>query len=283
MGAIAKLIQNDSRRQHLVDAALAPNILLGMPHLTPFGLSETWLLKELAHRHWLMLGQSMGLDDADFRMPDGGEVYAAICATAVRNADLASLTANDILTIRSSLEPVSRTRMSSVHQLTVDGRAVGEVELISAFVHRADGPRNGGIARVRLPGFEAVAPAFRRSLLAEQSDRLRRADASEAGAHWTAAPVLRQYSFTPSQMQDFNGAGLFYFASYQAVIDRAFEAWFGAPLDIRERETHYLGNIETGETVTVKLLSTEPPCVVIESAIGQPIAYHTANTFRPRN
>ena len=46
--------------------ALEPHLLIGMPHLTPHGLSETWLMKELGHRHWLMLTRDLGMDNADF-------------------------------------------------------------------------------------------------------------------------------------------------------------------------------------------------------------------------
>ena len=40
--------------------ALSDEIVLGMPHLCLGGLSETWLIKECGHRHWLLLAQATG-------------------------------------------------------------------------------------------------------------------------------------------------------------------------------------------------------------------------------
>ncbi|MGO8470307.1 hypothetical protein AB9F45_39245, partial [Rhizobium leguminosarum] len=57
----------------LMERALDPHILLCMPHLNGNGLSETWLMKELGHRHWLMLACHLGIDNADFRTADGEE------------------------------------------------------------------------------------------------------------------------------------------------------------------------------------------------------------------
>jgi hypothetical protein len=111
-------------RRALMERALEPHILLGMPQLTPFGLSETWLMKELGHRHWLMLASCMGMDDADFRTADGAETYAAICATSLTNAQLDRARPNQVLSIQSVLEPVSKTQVSSRHRLLVDGEAI---------------------------------------------------------------------------------------------------------------------------------------------------------------
>ena len=57
----------------LMEQALFPHVLLGMPHLAPTGLSETWLMKELGHRHWLMLARHLGMENAS-----DAEVFAEI-------------------------------------------------------------------------------------------------------------------------------------------------------------------------------------------------------------
>jgi probable biosynthetic protein (TIGR04099 family) len=276
MGSIVTLPQSGERRQRLVHAALAPEILIGMPHLTPFGLSETWLLKELAHRHWLMLGLALGLDDADFRDSNGHEVYAAICASAIRAADLGAVSANDILTVRSTMSVVSRTRMSSLHHLAIDGRPIGEVELISAFVHRADGSRNGKVARVLSSNYEALEAPVRHSDLAERSSMIRRGQFEMAGFASPDRQVLDRYVFRPAQLQDFNGAGLFYFANYQSVIDRAFEAWGRESHGGVQRELHFTGNINPYEELTVCRLAGKSANIVIKRSDNIAIAHHRA-------
>lgn len=277
MAKVATLLSpSDDRRRLLVEAALAPEILVGMPHLTPAGLSETWLLKELAHRHWLMLGRALGLDDADFRDTHGNEVYAAICAYGLRGAQFEAVAANDILTVRSSMSTVSRTRMSSLHQLTVDRQRIGEVELISAFVHRTDGSGSGKVARIQSATYEAIAAPDRHSDLAARSSLIRRGEFALAGFSTPDAPILKRYAFRPSQLQDFNGAGLFYFASYQGVIDRAMEAWGYPVCGLSERELHFLGNIDPNEEVYVSMLDTGKADITISRADGPLIAVHRA-------
>lgn len=244
----------DDLRRKLVEQALAPDILLGMPHLTPFGLSETWLMKELAHRHWLLLGQSLGLHDADFRSPGGGEVYAAICATALRHAALGRARANDVLTIATSLVPASATHMASLHRLSIHGQAIAEVELVSTFVHRVLAGRNSSVARVRMPIEDTAIPHPR--ALAATARSLRRGELSAlAGFELAPARPLREFAFQPTQSQDFNGAGLFYFANFMAASDRALASWSNeAPISVGMRETYFLGNIEPGEPILVQLL-----------------------------
>lgn len=254
MGILFSLsASEDTRRRRLRDLALAPDILLGMPHLTPFGLSETWLLKELAHRHWLLLGEQMGLDDADFRADDGGEIYAAICASSLTDgAGLEQFGANDILTIASSMEPVGYASTSSRHVLLRDGLRLAEVELISTFVQRLEAGRNASIARVRarlLPG--GGTP----NTLAQRARAVRQGDLSSLGALPAApADLCRPFHFLPVPIQDFNGAGLLYFAHFQGVFDRALSSWGeGSAPSLLARDIYYLGNIDAGQPVTVAL------------------------------
>jgi probable biosynthetic protein (TIGR04099 family) len=237
----------------LMERALDPHILIGMPHLNGSGLSETWLMKELGHRHWLMLARHLGLDTADFRTADGEEAYAAICATSLTAARFNAVRANDILTIHSTMSAVSRTQTSTRHELSVDGRSIGTVELISTFVHRTIKGSNHSIARVALR--EPQAQWFELSLLAQNAASIRN---GRLGRHF-GLPVLadkpiRTFKFAPSISQEFNGAGLFYFAEFQALADRALENWFPAKGPVIRKEVFFLGNIEKNESIFFDLI-----------------------------
>ncbi|MGZ2383693.1 putative biosynthetic protein (TIGR04099 family) [Rhizobium brockwellii] len=236
-----------------MERALDPHILLGMPHLNGNGLSETWLMKELGHRHWLMLARHLGLDNADFRTADGEEAYAAICATSLTDACFDVVQANDILTIHSRLCAVSRTRTSTRHELSAHGRSVGAVELISTFVHRTIKDTNHSIARVTLP--EPQGERFQPSRLAEKAADIRNGrSATHFGFPVPATKALRTFRFDPSASQEFNGAGLFYFAEYQALADRAFESWFPRKGPVVRKDVFFLGNIEQNESVFFDLV-----------------------------
>jgi len=233
-------------------------VRLGMPQLSLGGLSETWLLKELGHRHWMLLARMAGREVPDFRDPGGDPVYAAFCAVSIRDAGFGSLAEHDGLMIASRLARVSRTQFASVHRLSRAGAAVGEVELSSVFVKRAQAGRNRSITRVALDGFPpaGTVPEFSRAAAMAaliRSDRWTghfgfRRDEAEAG---------RSLRIRPCPSQDFNGADLLYFAAFQAFVDRAeWELLDGpsAPAVTLARDIVYHGNVEVGEAVVATLL-----------------------------
>ncbi len=146
----------------LAEAAptIAESVLLGMPQLSLSGLSESWLLKDLGHRHWMLLARLAGRPVPDFRDVDGAPVYAAFCALSVKDADFARARRERPARPSSSdISRVSRTQSASRHRLSVAGKPVGEVELVSAFVRRANGGGNHSVARVALDAFPAPGDA----------------------------------------------------------------------------------------------------------------------------
>jgi probable biosynthetic protein (TIGR04099 family) len=261
----------------LMERALEPHLLIGMPHMTPRGLSETWLMKELGHRHWLMLARDRNMDNADFRTVGGSEAYAAICATSLRNARLDRVSANDVLTIRTTLAAISRTQTSSTHRLLVGATPIAEVEILSTFVHRLTEGDNHSIARVQLPG---TFPAkYVPNSLAKMAAEMR---ASRHGPGTLASDQkdVRRFSFRTSLSQEFNGAGLFYFAQFQAVMERAHEQLFPAEAtrsQISHRDVFFFGNVQKNEILTVQIREAMPDdmfaCCRIFRADGKAIAY----------
>jgi probable biosynthetic protein (TIGR04099 family) len=237
----------------LMERALEPYILLGMPHLTPLGVSENWLLKELGHRHWLMLALRLGLDNADFRTADGRAAYASICATSRQEhgAGLRTARPNDILELRSSITSLPRNRHSSSHTLKIAGQIACEVELVSTFVARETELDNHSLARI-----EPAAPLARHagtSELVDRSSRMRKIASARENSRSENESCSYQARFSPSQSLDFNGAGLLYFANFQAFLERTIVR---SRLDIgnfKRLESFFFGNIRAGEDITVRL------------------------------
>ncbi len=224
-------------------AELGP-VLLGMPHLALNGLSETWLLKELGHRHWLQLARMTGREVPSFRDAQGHVVYAAFRSVEVVDGDLGRARENDTLHIHTTLSRISRTQVQSRHQLAIDGLPIGVVTMISVFVHRSGGSSNHAVARVEIDGLPAAQ-------MMDGSPVRARPDPSPS-----LADASRSWSFTPCPSQDFNGAGFLYFTSFLAFVDRA--EWAIDPHRAREaitrnREIRYYGNLDPGEAVSVHL------------------------------
>lgn len=197
-------------------------IVLGMPHLCLGGLSETWLLRECGHRHWLLLAQAAGRTVPDFRDAKGDPVYAAFVAVTVRNAQFHAAQEHDELGCESRLTRFSRTRFISVHRLAVRGRPVGEIVMTSVFVRRTQAGLNRSIARVEVSGLPPVEQAPEFADHAATVAALRRNQWTEhMGFTRTSAAALDRLVIDPCPAQDFNGADFLYFSSFQAFADRA--------------------------------------------------------------
>ena len=232
-------------------------IVLGMPHLCLGGLSETWLLRECGHRHWLQLAQAAGRTVPDFRDAMGVPVYAAFVAITVRNAQFDAAHEHDELGCESRLTRFSRTRFMSVHRLAVRGRHLGEIMMTSVFVRRTQAGLNRSIAHVEVSGLPPVEQAPEFADHAATVAALRRNHWTEhMGFTRTSAATLDRLVIDPCPAQDFNGADFLYFSSFQAFADRA-EWAFLRPINpratTRERDIVYHGNIEPAERVAIVL------------------------------
>jgi probable biosynthetic protein (TIGR04099 family) len=237
----------------LMERSLEPYTLLGMPHLTPFGLSETWLMKELGHRHWLMLAIHLGMENADFRTPDGREAYASICASSLGQIDegLAIAKPNDILEIRSSFSFLARNQHSSLHRLHIGDRRICDVELVSTFVARQTEADNHTLARVEKPS--PLVRQLETSELAGEAPAMRKAAAARQNLSADGKRGIFETRFSPRPNEDFNGAGLLYFANFQGFVAQAISQSKLEPRRVKRLEIFFFGNIRSGESISVCL------------------------------
>jgi probable biosynthetic protein (TIGR04099 family) len=238
---------------------MAAAIILGMPQLCLGGLSETWLLKDIGHRHWTLLAQAIGQSLPDFADENGTAIHAAFNAVSLREGDLRAARANEVLTVEGELTRLSNTQFRSLHRVATGGRLVAKVEVVSIFVRRLVPGVNRSVAaaaplglpplirRLAPAGFVATAGALRGDRWTEHFG-LRRAE-----AHRQARLVI-----DPCPSQDFNGVGFLYCANFQAFVDRAEWAFFRisspSPTTTR-RDIIYRGNIEVGDRVSVTLMA----------------------------
>jgi probable biosynthetic protein (TIGR04099 family) len=245
--------------RHVPSLSPLPDVIvLGMPHLSLGGLSETWLLKECGHRHWFQLADAADLARPDFRDEAGEPIYAAFLAVSVRDAALDAVSEHDELVIASQLARISRTQFTSTHRLSVRARPIGEVVMTSTFVKRIQKGRNHSIARVEVPNLASLKAEPSANAFAAEAAELR---ANRWGMHLgferSRAAVIDRFVIDPCPGQDFNGAEFLYFASFQAFVDRAEWAFFrpAPPFPTtRRRDIIYRGNIDPGEQVVATLL-----------------------------
>lgn len=230
-------------------------VRLGMPQLAFGGLSETWLLKELGAIHWQLIAEAAGLEQPTFRDTDGANVYPAFCGTSIAGARFGAAQEHDLLVIASDLARVSATQCASRHHLMCRGQPIGVVSLSSVFVKRGLRRNNQGLVRVAstmldLPVRRDFVPitALASSI---RSGRWQ----SHFGFTSKRSEELGKITFQPCPAQDFNGAGLLYFPSFSAFVDRAEWAMLGQlDLTTKARDVVYHGNVDPGETVIVSFL-----------------------------
>jgi probable biosynthetic protein (TIGR04099 family) len=251
-------------------------ILLGSPHLASNGLSENWLLKELGHRHWLLVAELAGLSAPRFYDRRGNPVYGVFCAVSIAEGDFRQAQENRVLQIASSLARVSHTQIQSTHRLAIDGFAVGAVTMVSTFVSGAVG-YNHAIARAIADGLPPVKTraadvnASRQRKISQTADRAAAPSplarlaselcAGRLGSHMGFDPRVEKevcsVAFDPCPSVDFNSAGFMYFANLVAMIDRMeyrLDRDAAPRATTVDRDVFFYGNVVRSETVEVRLL-----------------------------
>lgn len=243
-----------------VQASAAPQVgryTAGMPQLNANGLSENWLLKECGDRHWQGIAQAQGLARPEFRDAQGHKVYAAFTLVRIGAGRLEQIAENDSFTITSQCLPVGRAQHYSRHVLQAQGQTAGRLEMLSAFVRRAQPGSNRSVVRAAMDETSAPTPDPALSTAAEAF--VQRGRAHRAMEPSRANEPAYTLDFTPCPNNDFNGADLLYFSAFQSMVDRAEWAWMlhtqppGRPAALRERELVFFGNLDLGDSVKIQL------------------------------
>lgn len=250
---------------------------VGMPQLSATGLSENWLLKECGDRHWQAIAQSTGQKSSALRDALGRRLYAAFTCVHVRDAMLCAVQENDELSLDTRGCTVGRSQRYSRHEVRSANRAIAQIEMLSVFVSREHAGDNRSVARSALAGERGASPPSSGSLAALAQACAESAKAVRAGS-WAECfgvqrerpcplggnarepAVLASFDFMPCPNGDFNGAGLLYFPSFQAIVDRALWHWsmLSDRQTTRERQIVYHGNANIGELLSVQLLAHRP-------------------------
>ena len=237
---------------------LQATFLASMSNLAYTGFSENWLLKECGHQHWMALAALYDRAIPDFRDPQGRIAYAAFTQMASQGLQLQAITENRAFTLQTRLSRVGQNRHVSTQKLLLGERCVGQLTLVSSFVSRHVPGDNRSVAKACLRNAPTVAlrPSAQVQALHDLGKQLR---AGNWQRHFqiekNRCTSLPAFTFTPCPDVDYNGAELFYFANFQAVVERA--EWqllsLRRPGQVRQRQIHYYGNLNIGDSLLVHL------------------------------
>jgi probable biosynthetic protein (TIGR04099 family) len=279
---------------HAIEAGMRPasgadspsaDITIGMPQMNSLGLSENWLLKEAGDRHWQQLAGSLGQRPAQLRDVQGRRVYAAFTQVHLRDARLHLAQEGERLQWHLRGTRVGRSQHYSRQTLVGPQGPLVHLEMLSVFVARERAGDNHSV--VRVPLLDATPLPPNASCVEEAGACAEAARAVRAGV-WRERfgvdgdePALALQQVCPCPYNDFNGAGLLYFANFQALADRAHWAWGLADgrNAVRERQIVFHGNVNVGEKLDLCLLARRPAgrghwswTQVRRSSDGRPVA-----------
>lgn len=223
------------------ETALAERMVLGMRHLSPFGLAEPWLLRDCGDRHWALIARAMGQERAVFADALGRPVYAAFCATRLDLAPVRRTLLGETVEIGSNLCALTPVRLGSVHRLTAGGRELARLEMISTFVSHDGSGSNRRILRSAPLGRLELPQAGADLLELENNAR------SLARAARARSPVAAIHAEVPAPALDFNAVGLLYFPTFSRLAETAQPGRTA----LARREVVHLGNVDPGEAVSL--------------------------------
>jgi len=216
---------------------------LGMAEMGYRGLSEQWLMRRAGDLHWQLIAAAMGQDEAHFTCAAGRPLYAAFCTSRLRISRPERPQLGGTLRLLGEIFSIGYSRLCSRQSLRMGGDEIGTIELISVFVGHDDPARNRSVVR-RAPRVMAAPPAAPTALklLARRA----------AGIAASPPRIAPDRHLLPCPSTEFNAAGLLYFPSFVALVERAdFECGASPDRLLTERSTVYMGNLDPGEAVGV--------------------------------
>ncbi|MBC7730728.1 MAG: hypothetical protein H7306_02355 [Bacteriovorax sp.] len=225
--------------------------LLGMPHLAVAGLSETWFLKEAGHVHWQLLEEAVGCRSRHWKDVSSARLYASFIAYRIEGRLAALVGEGDLLDCHSELAATSRNRFCSRHVLRSASLPFETtLTMITTFVRR-DGDSNCGFVRTSFGSSELVDDGF--GLIVDELLGTRRQFRRDAVQVRESATCVSQFAACP--MEDFNHAGMVYFATFPRYLDRAergLQPVSPTPLALPplvSRSCFYFGNADAGDEI----------------------------------
>ncbi|MCA0996967.1 Pnap_2097 family protein [Alloyangia pacifica] len=214
---------------------------LGMMMLSPFGLSEQWLLRDGGDRHWGLIAEALGQSGIAFHDAEGHPVYAAFCATELALEPSPGGLLGTEVQITSSLHELAPNRIGSEHHFRGAHGPLGTLRMISCFLRHDGSGSNRKLLRSSLPGLADLPPPTQ---ALEEVHRRARGRARYARDRCPpTAPIL---DYAPLPALDFNAVGLLYFPTFSKLAEMAQPSQTA----LARREIVYLGNLDPGETIT---------------------------------
>ena len=227
-------------------------VVLGLPELSPNGMSENWLLRYCGATHWNRLASSLGVRPEQVCDKHGDRLYASFFRVSLEGK-LTDFAEGDELELSCELQRLSPLRYKS-EQVIRSGSLGGiiRMSMCSTFVKRRALNDN-----VHLLFSEPVTS----TQCTEKSDCAEARLCREASKQAREFNQTNGFLYDPSPLTDFNGVGLFYFAQYQAALDSAEWQMHRKPALLNcgttLRTISYFANLNVGDKLKICFANAE--------------------------
>ncbi|SFE51876.1 probable biosynthetic protein, Pnap_2097 family [Chitinophaga sp. CF118] len=212
---------------------------LNLPQMHWGGMSENWLLKELGDMHWAMIAEGLGVKSGDLVNGNGERLYASFVRLRWEsNASLFSFKENQDISLNGELSRYGSKMFFSDTEVTCSDKKI-KASLMSVFSTLKGGDNkelkigtplasdsNKINAYSELPKF-AKEYIRTKSELSTPTDKFKDIRIDLAGTSFpldSKTIYTRDYKIEP--VDDVNGVGLLYFASFSKICDKCERPYF---------------------------------------------------------
>lgn len=200
-------------------------ILIGMPQLGPYGLSENWLLRHLGDAHWQIICNALDRPSRNMVDEAGNRLYASFARVCwISTVPLSAYRESDTLSGWMEMRRYGDGIFVSTAKLFDAANGVISATLASIFTRR-EGESNDRLLASAPAIFDdcPIADCNTPPPFLDEHRLIRAATTSVHNfmkfAFDTGSPVDQVVEYRINGYQDFNGANLLYFASYPTIAD----------------------------------------------------------------
>lgn len=242
-----------------------------MPQMDYSGLSENWLFKKAGNLHWLNIFKKSKLKSRNLINQNGQRIYPTfLLIKSNYSKPLSFVKENDVLKIKCEISQYGNTFFTS--NITFFNSKIRlHFEMLTAFVVRNDENKND-FKKEEDAGWSFKVKSQHNSPrllnLSKKSKRIKKLSFKSLGFKFKKSyerNIKKKVIYEPSPYTDFNGAGLFYFASYPTVSDSIVrtlvnnkklynlnEDW-SIKTSTLSRTIFYHGNLNLGDKLILKI------------------------------
>jgi len=205
------------------------SVEIRMPQMANGALSESWLLKYLGDKHWLLLSEGFNKKSSEFKDNSGNRLYATFVRINYSTSSLDNFRENETINFNSNIEGFgSNTFISSIIGQSSDNEI--KATLLTTFSIRVNDNNNeinkGNVDLIP----NSISQLSKTPIHLNDYRLLRKGLLDEISSDFGVFPITENVIFTceydVNPYYDINGVGLLYFAAYPIVSDSCFLKYF---------------------------------------------------------